>query len=329
MSTALSIDTADKIAVNGCDLLNRHELSSTQDRELQRYIDNNAHILYYKDRELPSPPKRRQKSNYGPLSRSLSQGESPALGYNRSDYNHYSPRNGYSYSQYSSSRPATPIANPFVTPTGQRVNFTSDFPELGDGSRLDDGFSPSYKPTPYSSPYGTMNTNGGYSTFNTNGGYPNLGRGGISKNSRPPSPYGSLKSRKGVSWLDQERARSLSPANNKLQTSTYCQPCHVKDQTIYVRQFAKSLADVPVLDLGESQNVPGVIPNFVRGTRVFYGKKEQSRARIHERISKRNQASKPTFKSCASCKYVVHAIANHSSLIVGLLGYRIMNPSPE
>ncbi|EYC20020.1 hypothetical protein Y032_0023g829 [Ancylostoma ceylanicum] len=290
MSTALSIDTADKIAVNGCDLLNRHELSSTQDRELQRYIDNNAHILYYKDRELPSPPKRRQKSNYGPLSRSLSQGESPALGYNRSDYNHYSPRNGYSYSQYSSSRPATPIANPFVTPTGQRVNFTSDFPELGDGSRLDDGFSPSYKPTPYSSPYGTMNTNGGYSTFNTNGGYPNLGRGGISKNSRPPSPYGSLKSRKGVSWLDQERARSLSPANNKLQTSTYCQPCHVKDQTIYVRQFAKSLADVPVLDLGESQNVPG---------------------------------------SCASCKYVVHAIANHSSLIVGLLGYRIMNPSPE
>ncbi|RCN36926.1 hypothetical protein ANCCAN_17189 [Ancylostoma caninum] len=227
MSTALSIDTADKIAVNGCDLLNRHELSRTQDRELQRYIDNNAHILYYKDRELPSPPKRKQKSKYGPLSRSLSQGESPVFGYNRSDYNnHYSPRNDYSYNQYSSSRPATPIANPFVTPTGQRVNFTSDFPELGDGSRLDDGFAPSYRPTPYSSPYGTLNTNGGYSTLNTNGGYSTLntnggystlGRGGISKNSRPPSPYGSLKSRKGVSWLDQERARSLSPANNKLQ----------------------------------------------------------------------------------------------------------------
>uniref|UniRef100_A0A0K0DQ84 Doublecortin domain-containing protein n=1 Tax=Angiostrongylus cantonensis TaxID=6313 RepID=A0A0K0DQ84_ANGCA len=41
-----------KIVVNGCDLLNRHELSSKQDRELQRYIDNNRHILVYKDREL-------------------------------------------------------------------------------------------------------------------------------------------------------------------------------------------------------------------------------------------------------------------------------------
>ncbi|ETN70181.1 hypothetical protein NECAME_05002 [Necator americanus] len=208
MSIALSADIDNKVAVNGCDLLNRHELSSTQDRELQRYIDNNAHILYFKDREIYSPPKQKHRSNYAPLSRSLSHGENPLIGYNRSDANHHSPRNGSTYDQYTSSRTTPTISDPFVTPTGQRVNFTSDFPELGDGSYLDDGFSVPYKPTSPSSPYGRMTPNGGYLT---------PGRGGISKHSRPQSPYGSLKSRKGVSWLDQERARSLSPSNNKVQ----------------------------------------------------------------------------------------------------------------
>ncbi|VDL74781.1 unnamed protein product [Nippostrongylus brasiliensis] len=59
------------IVVNGCDLLNRHELSSTQDRELQRYIDNNAHILQMKSRDqsgygqYDSKPSSLRRMDYG------------------------------------------------------------------------------------------------------------------------------------------------------------------------------------------------------------------------------------------------------------------------
>ena len=37
--------------MNGVYLVNRHELSEHQDKELQRFIDNNAHIMYFVDRE--------------------------------------------------------------------------------------------------------------------------------------------------------------------------------------------------------------------------------------------------------------------------------------
>jgi hypothetical protein len=37
--------------VNGVDLVNRDELSQSQQRELQRYIDANAHLLGYLDKE--------------------------------------------------------------------------------------------------------------------------------------------------------------------------------------------------------------------------------------------------------------------------------------
>lgn len=36
--------------VNGCDLVNRTELSISQNRELQRYIDANAHLLGFLDK---------------------------------------------------------------------------------------------------------------------------------------------------------------------------------------------------------------------------------------------------------------------------------------
>lgn len=41
----------DKLVVNGCDLVNRDELSASQNRELQRYIDANAHLLGFLDKE--------------------------------------------------------------------------------------------------------------------------------------------------------------------------------------------------------------------------------------------------------------------------------------
>lgn len=37
--------------MNGCDLLNRNQLSQSQNRELQRYIDENAHLLSFLDKE--------------------------------------------------------------------------------------------------------------------------------------------------------------------------------------------------------------------------------------------------------------------------------------
>jgi hypothetical protein len=41
----------DKLVVNGVDLVNRDELSVSQQRELQRYIDANAHLLGFLDKE--------------------------------------------------------------------------------------------------------------------------------------------------------------------------------------------------------------------------------------------------------------------------------------
>lgn len=40
----------DKIVVNGVDLVNRAQLSNSQNRELQRFIDNNSHLLGFYDR---------------------------------------------------------------------------------------------------------------------------------------------------------------------------------------------------------------------------------------------------------------------------------------
>uniref|UniRef100_A0A0R3PAS8 LAM_G_DOMAIN domain-containing protein n=1 Tax=Angiostrongylus costaricensis TaxID=334426 RepID=A0A0R3PAS8_ANGCS len=151
-----------KFVINGCDLLNRHELSSTQDRELQRYIDNNRHVLIYKDHELTSFSFKLPNSAVSSLMRFL--------------------------------------------PLG--VNFTSDFPGLTGNSRMDDGTGLCYKAVSPSSPYGMLELDSGNSTMK---------RGGISKGSTILSPYGSLKSRKGVSWFDEERARSLSPVNNNPQ----------------------------------------------------------------------------------------------------------------
>ncbi|KAE9413867.1 hypothetical protein Angca_000944 [Angiostrongylus cantonensis] len=204
MSTTFSIDTADKVVVNGCDLLNRHELSSKQDRELQRYIDNNRHILVYKDRELTSPT--RTKPVHGIQTRSLSHDENSHMWNSRSEGS-LSGRNTPCNKPMNSSDVV--IKDPFVTPTGHRVNFTSDFPGLTGNSRMDDGIDLCYKAVSSSSPYGMLELDSGNSTMK---------RGGISKASTILSPYGSLKGRKGVSWFDEERARSLSPVNNNPQT---------------------------------------------------------------------------------------------------------------
>ncbi|GMR61007.1 hypothetical protein PMAYCL1PPCAC_31202, partial [Pristionchus mayeri] len=73
----LNIDTTNKLH-NGVDLLNRAELSPSQNRELQRYIDANKHLLEYRDRELPPEPPTRLASNsdYTALSKKIGNGKS-------------------------------------------------------------------------------------------------------------------------------------------------------------------------------------------------------------------------------------------------------------
>ncbi|GMT07162.1 hypothetical protein PENTCL1PPCAC_29336 [Pristionchus entomophagus] len=77
----LNIDTANKLH-NGVDLMNRAELSPSQNRELQRFIDANKHLLQYSDRELPPEPPTRlaSSSNYTELSKKIGQGAHPNQG---------------------------------------------------------------------------------------------------------------------------------------------------------------------------------------------------------------------------------------------------------
>ncbi|GMT36268.1 hypothetical protein PFISCL1PPCAC_27565, partial [Pristionchus fissidentatus] len=71
----LNIDTANKLH-NGVDLMNRGDLSPSQNRELQRFIDANNHLLHYSDRELPPEPPTRiaSNSNYSALSKRMDHG---------------------------------------------------------------------------------------------------------------------------------------------------------------------------------------------------------------------------------------------------------------
>uniref|UniRef100_A0A915D941 Uncharacterized protein n=1 Tax=Ditylenchus dipsaci TaxID=166011 RepID=A0A915D941_9BILA len=60
----------DKVVVNGVDLLNRKDLSNSQNRELQRYIDENAHLLGFldKEKEEAAATKENIHSNYNSYS---------------------------------------------------------------------------------------------------------------------------------------------------------------------------------------------------------------------------------------------------------------------
>lgn len=65
MPTTISVSPAqpDKLVVNGCDLVNRQQLSSSQNRELQRYIDANAHLLGFLDKEREEKEKEKESQH--------------------------------------------------------------------------------------------------------------------------------------------------------------------------------------------------------------------------------------------------------------------------
>uniref|UniRef100_A0A914NDW5 Uncharacterized protein n=1 Tax=Meloidogyne incognita TaxID=6306 RepID=A0A914NDW5_MELIC len=63
MPTTISVSPAvpDKLVVNGVDLVNEDELSPSQHRELQRYIDANAHLLGFLDKEKEQEEELKKK----------------------------------------------------------------------------------------------------------------------------------------------------------------------------------------------------------------------------------------------------------------------------
>ncbi|TMS36583.1 hypothetical protein L596_003716 [Steinernema carpocapsae] len=69
MSQPLSIDTNTQIILNGVNLVNRDQLSPSQDHALQRFIEANAHLLQYVDRPpVPQPsPSKKAASKYSGL----------------------------------------------------------------------------------------------------------------------------------------------------------------------------------------------------------------------------------------------------------------------
>ncbi|CAD6188892.1 unnamed protein product [Caenorhabditis auriculariae] len=267
MSSYLSPSYAEgKVPVNGVALINRHEISSTQEKELQRFIDNHSHILQWKDPEpIIQPPTRRTPSHhYDDARRTLSRGPSPFEGgYNSLD------RFVQMKAKKMEEAPTISGSDLPIAPNIDGHNYTEEFPGLEylsdntfieqlikagqvklssqglisqPNSRASSAMGGSYNQAPPSS-YSTMtyqssqpsqNQSNYYSSeHSTTTNYPpstNYGtapsqygsignvsshygtlRGGIKQGTLPPtSPYSSLK-RKGVSWLDQERARSLSP----------------------------------------------------------------------------------------------------------------------
>ncbi|CAJ0567570.1 unnamed protein product, partial [Mesorhabditis spiculigera] len=62
MAVRLGRDCTDKVIINGVDLVNQDELSNNQLRELNRYIEENAHLLKIMDRPPEEPRDRFTKS---------------------------------------------------------------------------------------------------------------------------------------------------------------------------------------------------------------------------------------------------------------------------
>ncbi|CAI2357341.1 unnamed protein product [Caenorhabditis sp. 36 PRJEB53466] len=303
-----------KICINGVELINRHELSSTQDKELQRFIDNNAHIIQWQERELPPPPPPRKTPShkYEEMRRSLSRGPGNLERYSSMD-KLFTKQNKNVEAEQGINPKDLPIC-----PNIDNHNYTNEFPgleylsdnkfiedliksghvSLGNsglisqpGSRVGSAMSASYSQPqsatstltrqshtqPHQQPqqqqqqqyapqhpnntnyYTTTSTTttsnyhpssasqyGGsqsqYGSLSNVGSGSNYGtlKGGMKHTSTlpPTSPYSSLK-RKGVSWLDQERARSLSPGLHQynLTTRQVQQPYNRPASTIHTTTY--------------------------------------------------------------------------------------------
>lgn len=157
----------DKVVVNGVDLLNRKDLSQSQNRELQRYIDENAHLLGFLDKEKEEKEaavKNNVHSNYNSYSLDNSR-------YTSSSGRDYDPRSTHSLGR---------VHSPAISDYGGKRKGVS----WSDGVKKRDPRARSHSPKrePYNN-YNNANENGvGYGT------------GGGANNNDYSSPHSRLYS---------------------------------------------------------------------------------------------------------------------------------------
>ncbi|CAI4233230.1 unnamed protein product [Auanema sp. JU1783] len=247
----------EKVCVGGVDLVNRHQLSNYQDKELQRFIDANNHLIHWVDEEKIKNHKLKKDnspSNYANKSRAMS--SEPSL---RDRYNSTENLAKHMKNSYGGEDDSHLLKHP-KPPSVDHANYTSEFPgieNITDNTYLSDFLNKmksneslnknsransilsnnasNYYPTYSDSGYGKI----GYSfkpepynnnanerscsvPYNSNKERPESAAGAqseygyIDRNKNYYNSPGSTLKRKGVSWLDQERARSLSPDSHQL-----------------------------------------------------------------------------------------------------------------
>ncbi|CAD5214832.1 unnamed protein product [Bursaphelenchus okinawaensis] len=209
----------DKVVVNGCDLVNRTQLSNSQNRELQRFIDRNSHKLGFYDRPHDEKEPESQ-GRYSSLGFGVLPGSRP-YGYDGADHSKDigsgnrvdSP---YSeYGTYGSKRKGVKFAD------GVDSSKAHPFPEdsFGLNNRSGAG-NPSSGNTGYGEAgYGDTNGLGGRRGSTQGYGQGNTGigdnygknRGGSGKQTHPDNydPYGT--NRAGKANNKNLRSRTQSP----------------------------------------------------------------------------------------------------------------------
>jgi hypothetical protein len=197
----------DKVIDHGCDLLNRHELSTSQNRELQRFIDANSHLLNISDKEKEEREKKEKKqSRY-------------ANSLNRLSY-------GSSYSDYGTGRRSV---------GSNRIN--SPASEYGTGKRKEVSWSDGVRARSHSP---SRSDGEGYDNANRNGN--EYGRGKVgggrdidndSMKNRQSSPaYSSLdrrdgdRNRRGRSTESPWKKPYVSPYSSNENVSSSGKPWH-------------------------------------------------------------------------------------------------------
>ncbi|CAD5221108.1 unnamed protein product [Bursaphelenchus xylophilus] len=197
----------DKVVVNGCDLVNRTQLSNSQNRELQRFIDRNNHRLGFYDRpqdeKEEAPPGRYASLGFGTLN------SSRPYGYDGAD--HASKERVESpfseYGTYGSKRKGVKFADGVDSSRAQSANpFGSGYKSgTGSGNEGNDGF-------------GRRGSTSGYGQGNQGIG-DNYGknRGGSGKQAHPDNydPYGTNRGNK------NPRSRTQSPAADAFKWRPY------------------------------------------------------------------------------------------------------------
>ncbi|KAI6214842.1 hypothetical protein M3Y94_00316000 [Aphelenchoides besseyi] len=188
----------DKVVVNGVDLVNRAELSASQNRELQRYIDSHSHLLGFYNR--PKDEKEGGKSV----------GEYAGGRYDTASLSRLPRNSNYDADSTRGTQSLNRIGSPYSEYGGKRkgVSFADgiDSQRARSHSPSHGGRSSGYGSV-YSDPYDSLNRSG---SRNDNGKYDaNRQRGG-----NTASPYSTGDRGFGPkSWADQSlRSRTESPS---------------------------------------------------------------------------------------------------------------------